>query len=402
VQGLRGVIPLPDNKATILHAYKVYLPEVFGGVPEVIRLLAAGLNSPTEIVVSRDHGLGQTSLVEGTPVYRSMTLRYIWSMPVSPLYPLLLWRRIRRAALVSYHFPFPLVDIALTLWMPRRVALVIHWHSEIVEQKSFIRLLGWLFRRMLRRADRIIVSDQVLVGQSPFLREFADKCVVIPFGVEVDAWCNLNSAEQHRIAALRQRHPRLVLAVGRFVPYKGFDVLIEAMSRVDADLVLVGAGGLKDELIAKLNSRGLLDRVTLVSNVDRSTLKCLLHACRVFVLPSITANETFGIAQLEAMAVGKPIVNTQLPTAVPLVARNGQEALTVAPGSPEALADAISRILKDPDLAHRLGANARARAANDFPIQRFLSQVSDTYAAALSTRTRKLSGREAAPTSYQC
>ena len=73
------------------------------------------------------------------------------------------------------------------------------------------------------------------------------------------------------------------------------------------------------------------DRVHLVGYLERRELKCLLHACRVFTMPSVEESETFGIAQVEAMACGKPIVNTRLLTGVPWVARDGIEAVTVPP-----------------------------------------------------------------------
>lgn len=370
----------------VLHAFKVYLPEVTGGIPEIIRLLATQLGWPSEINVARYRGRGRTDFVDGVPVHRSTTLRYFWSMPLAPLYPLLLWRRMRRADVVDYHFPFPLVDLALALWLPRRIALVVHWHSDIVAQKKALPYLGWLFRRTLRRADRILVSSQALIDHSPFLRAVAEKCVVVPFGVDLEYWGTLDETERLRVEELRRRYPRLILAVGRLVPYKGFEVLIDAMARIDGRLIIAGTGQLRNRLEAQAAEFCIFDRVHFAGHIDRSELKCLLHACDVFALPSITPNETFGIAQLEAMAAGKPIVNTSLPTGVPWVARHGQEALTVTPGSAKELAVALTRLLDDPALAKSLGERGRTRAAEHFSLRRFLDETVATYSASLAER----------------
>lgn len=374
------------NSARVLHLFKVYVPEAAGGVGQIIRLLATRLDCASEVVVARRRGLGRADVVDYVPVYRSMTLGYLWSMPLAPFYPLLLWRRIRRADLIDYHFPFPLVDLTIAPWLPWRISLVVHWHSEIVAQKKALPVLGWLFRRTLRRADRILVSSQALVDHSSFLRPVAQKCVVIPFGVETGYWGALDEGERGRVEELRRRHPRLVLAVGRLVPYKGFDVLIDAMAKVDGQLIIAGAGHLRDRLNVRAKELIIEDRTLLTDYVDSSELKCLLHACDVFALPSLTPNEAFGLAQLEAMAVGKPIVNTSLPTGVPWVARDGQEALTVTPGSPEKLAAALSRLLDDRVLARTLGERGRVRAAEHFSLDRFLEGTAAAYAEALAKR----------------
>ena len=86
------------------------------------------------------------------------------------------------------------------------------------------------------------------------------------------------------------------------------------------------------------------------------------------------------------MAVGLPIVNTQLETSVPHVARHGREALTVRPGDPAALAHALQRLLDDPSLAGRLGNAARERVRAHYSSTTFLRRTADVYAAAIRLR----------------
>jgi glycosyltransferase involved in cell wall biosynthesis len=300
-------------------------------------------------------------------------------MPISPSFPFLVWGVAKRVDVVDYHAPFPLVDLAVSLWFPRRTALIVHWHSEIIAQRRMLPIVGPFIRRTLRRADRIVVSTPAMIEQSPFLKPFADKCVVIPYGIDVDYCKDLDTGDIARIAELRALHPRLIVATGRLVPYKGFGVLIDAMRDVDGTLVIVGTGPLESALRRQIEEAGLGDRVHLVGYLERPELRCLLHACRVFTMPSVEESETFGIAQVEAMACGKPVVNTRLLTGVPWVARDGSEAMTVPPGNPDALAASLSFLLDHPGDAAAMGARSLLRAETTFSFGTFLSETLKVY-----------------------
>jgi glycosyltransferase involved in cell wall biosynthesis len=136
----------------------------------------------------------------------------------------------------------------------------------------------------------------------------------------------------------------------------------------------------------RIEEAGLEERVRLVGYLERRELKCLLHACRVFTMPSVEESETFGIAQVEAMACGKPIVNTRLLTGVPWVARDGIEARTVPPGSASALADALTRVLDHEDEAAAMGARSLRRAETTFSFSTFLMDTLKVFSDAVKAR----------------
>ena len=365
----------------MLHSYKVFPPDVVGGITEVIAYIAKGMapRHESSVLVARSRGWGRRYTFDSIPVEALFSFGTLLSTPIAPSFPFVLAKRSRQADLVALHQPFPLNDIGVSLGLPRETALVVHWHGEIVRQRSLTGLVAPFIRRTLARAQRIVVSHPTLVSASPFLAAHAEKCAIIPYGIDETYWAELDGAQRRRAEELRSRYPRLVIATGRLVPYKGFDVLIEALRRVDATAIIVGEGPLRHDLLRLAQQRGVADRLILAGRLSRDDLKVHLHAARLYAFPSVGAAEAFGIVQLEAMAVGLPIVNTNLPTGVPHVARHGLEALTVPPNDPAALAAAIAQLLDDRALAQRLGAAGRRRATTEYDLQNFVKRIEDVY-----------------------
>ncbi len=370
----------------VLHAFKVYLPDTMGGVPEVLASLTAdtGTERRSSILVARKSGWNKSYAIDGVPVEAVASFGDVLSLPLAPSFPFVLARRARNVDLVVLHAPFPLNDIGAALGIPDRVALVVHWHGEIVGRRPLARLIAPFVRHTLARAQRIIVSDRLIVEASPFIAPHAHKCAIIPYGVDASYWGALNDAQRVEVERLRATYPRLVVGTGRLVPYKGFEFLVRALPMVDATAVIVGEGALRPRLLDLARQFGVADRLILAGALSRDALKVHLHAARAFVFPSVSPAETFGIAQAEAMAAGRPIVNTNLSTAVPKVARHEREALTVAPRDPAALAHAIRRLLDDEPLARRLGEAAQARVAAEYPLQNFVRGSHAVYEQAIA------------------
>ncbi len=365
----------------VLHSYKVFPPDIVGGITEVMAYIAEGMapRHESSVLVARSRGWGRRYIWESLPVEALFSFGTLLSTPIAPSFPFVLAKRSRKTDLVALHQPFPLNDIGVALGLPRETAVVVHWHGEIVRQRSLTGLVAPFIRRTLARAQRIIVSHPTLVSVSPFLAPHSEKCAIIPFGIDVAYWAELDGAQRRRVEELRSRYPRLVLATGRLVPYKGFDVLIEALRRVDATAIIVGEGPLRHNLLRLAQQRGVADRLILAGRLSRDDLKVHLHAARLYAFPSVGVAEAFGIVQLEAMAVGLPIVNTNLPTGVPHVARHGLEALTVPPNDPAVLATAIGQLLDDAALAQPLGAAGRRRATTEYDLQNFVKRIEDVY-----------------------
>ncbi len=265
------------------------------------------------------------------------------------------------ADIVHLHWPNPFALLAF-LASGSKAKLVFAHHSDIIRQK----VLGLLFAPFLfaglRRADSIIVTSRAMIEASSFLKPFQHKCVRIPYGIDQPA---LTDEQKKQATAIRQKYTgSVLLAVGRLVYYKGFRYAIEAMQELDSTLLIVGDGPLRGELEHLTVELGVQDRVHLLGNV-RDT-RHYYHAADIFLLPSIARSEGFGIVQLEAMAAGVPVVNTWLPSTVPLVSLHGRTGLTVPPREPVALACAIKELLENPDRRREMGAAGIQRFREEF------------------------------------
>ncbi len=367
---------IPANQSarrpSVLHIFKVYYPDLFGGTLSVIRDICAGLKdifSAGVLVCSSGGGKSQI-VVNDVAVERVRSFGDVLSLPAAPTYPLRLWRRIAEHDLLALHAPFPLADLVFAFGLGRNRPLVVHWHADIVSHAALRPFVEPLMRRTLRRADAIIVSDAALVENTPLLREFAGKCHTVPFGVDVAKY-HQPSPRHDRVEHARTAGPRLRPSR----PYKGFDVLVRAAVGQSFEVWIVGEGRERERLEQLIESLGVADRVRLLGSVPESERVKLMSIADVFVMPSVTSAETFGLVQLEAMAAGRPIVNTALDTGVPHVARDGIEAITVPLGDAGKLGDAINTLIADPERRQRMGlprASAPSRDIRPRPSRREL------------------------------
>ena len=137
------------------------------------------------MLVCSQSGGERRIVVNDVAVERVPSFGDVLSLPAAPTYPWRLWRRIAEHDLLALHAPFPLADLVFAFGLGRGRPLVVHWHADIVSHAALRWFVEPMMRRTLRRAAAIIVSDPVLVENTPLLREFADKCHAVPFGVDV-------------------------------------------------------------------------------------------------------------------------------------------------------------------------------------------------------------------------
>lgn len=355
-----------------------YADADFGGLERYVFELAQALRGEAHFVnIVAARGAPPDLAVEGETVY-ARAVAEIGGVPVCPSMP---WhaRRLQRRApfdIVHVQFPADPMAHAATVTLPRSVRRVITWHSDIVRQRSLLRLYRPLLDALLKSADAIILPTPAHRTASTQLAAVTDdRFSVVPFGFDLSRF-------QRPPARVRPRRAgRLsVFALGRHVYYKGFEFLIKALADApDVDLVLGGRGPLTESLIRLARECGVAARVEFAGRIAEEDLPSYYHACDVFCMPSVERSEAFGIVQVEAMACGRPVVCCELHNGVTWVNRDGETGLVVRPADPAALAAALQRLFREPGLRARLGEQARRRALDVFSMEKMRDGTLEVY-----------------------
>lgn len=232
--------------------------------------------------------------------------------------------------------------------------------------RQYLRVLSRLERDNARRAGRVLVTSEYSRRAACEAYDLpAEKVGVVPNGIHPGHW--------ERARRMRGPPGQTILSVARQYPRKNTRSLIRAMPRVldaapEAKLRVVGGGPSLNSLQRQVEGLGLGDAVTLLGEVpDDEAVRREYAAADVFCLPSL--QEGFGIAFLEAMAAGLPVVGLRVAAAPEVVGEAGvllspEEAAPDRRGGERALADALVGLLKNKGLRDRLGRAGVARAAS--------------------------------------
>lgn len=223
-------------------------------------------------------------------------------------------------------------------------------------------------RRLARREGRVWRRAAAVVTTTAGIRDtFAEtygpraRVFVIPNGCDVPA--------SRAFPGLCSTRPPRVLYAGQLYPWKGVDVLIRAVAQVpEARLVILGgiAGEADTARVRTLvESSGIAARTEMHATVPQARVAEELARASVVAVPFLrsvmTERHTSPLKAFEAMAAGRPMVISDLPSSREFL-RDGENALLVPPGDPNALAGALRRLLEDPNLAERLARTAYEEA----------------------------------------
>ena len=209
--------------------------------------------------------------------------------------------------IVIFHYPNPLVATYLLQYKKYEFKLILFWHFDITKQK----VLGKLFYNqnisLLERANVIISTSPNYVNGSPFLQRYKEKCVIIPVCIE-DSSLETTSEIIKKANNLKKslKNKTICFGLGRHIPYKGFNYLIEAFKMLDDNFVLFigGQGPLTKELMQQAKNYSNIVFLGKISNEEK-----IIHylACDIFCFSSVTKNEAFGLALAEGILVSLPL-----------------------------------------------------------------------------------------------
>lgn len=365
----------------VVHVYKDYWPPILGGIERTVHWLANGSRARgwdvTVLVNSRDATTRHREH-QGVRIIEVGAWARAWSAPLSPAFPF--WLRRLKADVWHFHVPNPTGDVSYLLARPRG-RVVATYHSDIVRQRWALHVYGPVLRAFLRRCDTIMPTSPRLIDSSPFLGPMRDRCVPVPLGMPLGRFARtMESGQRARAIKATYKGYPLVVFVGKLRYYKGLQFLVSAMRGLpNVRALLIGEGPEGEKLQRLAAELNVADRIHFLGELPDDEVVAHLHAADVFAMPSHLPSEAFGLAQVEAMAAGLPVVCCDLPTGVPFVNQHGITGLVVPPADDEALAAAIGELLSDNARRLAMGEAALRRAHDEFSVERMIERVHTVY-----------------------
>ncbi|WP_218182758.1 glycosyltransferase family 4 protein [Pseudomonas gingeri] len=367
----------------VLHFFKTYYPETMGGTEQVIFQLAEagiahGVNS--EVLYLSERGATRGQRLGQHLTHTSKLDLHVASTGFS----LSAFRDFKELAheadIINYHFPWPFMDV-VHFWTGVRKPTVVSYHSDIVKQKTLLRLYQPLMHHFLSRVDRIVASSANYVESSPTLGAFKEKLSVIPIGLDRNTY---PAVTPEKLSFWKSSvGDRFFLFIGALRYYKGLDYLLEAASTVPYPIVILGQGAMECELKAKSQRLGL-SNVRFLGGLSDPDKAALLQLCYGLVFPSHLRSEAFGISLLEAAMFGKPLISCEIGTGTSYINIGGETGLVVPPANPPALADAMRQLWEGPAVAAEMGRRAALRFEQLFTADDMARAYAEVYRKLLS------------------
>jgi len=312
-----------------------------------------------------------------------------------------LWERARAEGVVCYPLKIRnAIDISAALRLRAILSVggfdVVHFHTSRAHAMApFVRgcaPVAIVTRRMDYRPNRMLAPflygrgvDRTIAISSAVADSLVDvgvarsRITIVPSGVDTE-YFRPPTAEQRARARETlgiDAHTIAIGAVGALEERKGQRCLLRAIASIsDANVrcFIAGDGSIRSELAAEVAKLGCGDRVSMLGRVEDP--RAILWALDIFAMPSIL--EGLGVAALEAMACGLPVVASKTGGLAELV-EDENTGLQVPPADTNALAAALSSLLNNPDRRRQLGMNANARIAKEYSMTAMAEQTLEVY-----------------------
>jgi glycosyltransferase involved in cell wall biosynthesis len=293
-----------------------------------------------------------------------------WAGVRDPVGAARFWQALRKEEFAILHQHYGGRSVRWLARRASRASIVLHLHQRVSEAQS-------LEPRPIRVAD----TDIVIANSNAVAGLVVNKQARVVYP-------GVAAPDQPQSARLTSATPPVIGAAGRLAPIKGFAHLIRALGLLreampDVRLEIAGTGPAQGSLKQEARVAGVDDRVSFLG-WQADLLSCFAR-WDVFVQPSL--EEAFGLAALEAMAAGLPVVATAVGGLLELI-EDGRTGWLVPPADPQALAKRLRELLRDREQRRTLGAAGQARARQNFSVERMVSSIERTYVELLSSYSR--------------
>ena len=356
-----------------------------GGVESHVHVLSAALaargHDVTVVTTRHDPSLAEEESMDGFHVVRVKPRAIVMRTPIAPQMRTRL--RMLEADVFHGHFPPPLAaHYATSVGAERGTPSVVTYHCDVEIPSAFGLLLESLYRRSfgastLDQATKVVVTTRTYAATSRAV--WRHNPAVIPNAVDHRRFHP--DVDPSAVRAKLRIGPTelVVLLVSRIEPHKGIEHFVEAARYVpEARFLVAGDGSLVPTMRRLASTLGVADRIRFLGRVSEAGLPQLYAACDVFVLPSVSRLEAFGIVALEAMATGKAVVVADIP-GVREVIEDGKEGLLADPVNPQDLAKKIRWLLADPEARRAMGQRGREKVVASFSVERVTDQIEALY-----------------------
>ena len=353
-----------------------YYPPHVGGISKYMSSMVAALG-PARICCltgARAQGYSDANS-QGVGIYRRplafVDPKYVQAVGwVAAVAEILIRERPKAVQLATLYEGY------LGLWMRRWMGMpyVVYAHgNEILDAVQ----AEWGGHRLaIRSADCVFANSHYTVDLLKKAGVQPERIQVVHPGCDVDKFRPIEVSIEDRRAILGPHaEKKVILTVGRLVTRKGHDLVIRALPRVlkahpETCYLIAGSGPAKQAIARLADEMGLGGKVLFFENLNDSDLVKIYNLCDVFVMPSRADLkscdvEGFGIVFIEANACGKPVIAGRSGGMADAVV-DGVTGFLVDPDDPDALAESLSRMIRDSSFARRIGQQGRDRAVREF------------------------------------
>jgi len=261
------------------------------------------------------------------------------------------------------------------------------WGDDILEFPNKSPIHRWAMAKTLWRADYLTATSMMLAHETGKLTAKKKEIRVIPFGVDLKKF------------PFRQRKQKETLTIGivkYLSPKYGVEFLIRAFGSLserykNLKLVIVGDGPIRAQLQGLADKLGLGAKVVFAGSVPNERVPEFLADFDIFAMPSIGQGEIFGVAAVEAMATGLPVVATRV-GGLPEVIKDGKTGKLIEPANIQQLSDALEYYIKSPEIRAEHGHNGRLRVEKCYDWQNNAAQMRALYQEIILSKTSPASG----------
>jgi glycosyltransferase involved in cell wall biosynthesis len=321
------------------------------------------------------HGEGAPNKLKKNPILKLLTLSYLFTGAYTA------WKICRQEGIdiLHVHWPFPHGLMALLpAWLPGS-KVVYSCHSAEFALAAQSKISSGVLAFCLRRSAAITTNSAYTAGLVEAVS--GRRARIIPWGATVKA-----DEREHAGASENVSEPPLLLFSGRLIERKGVNYLLRAIPLILRErkvrLAITGDGHYRQEWEALAWELGVASSVRFAGFVSNEELSSLFRSCTVYVHPAIYDSkgdtEGQGVVLVEALSNRKPVVASKVGGIVDVI-KDGETGLLVPEKNPEAIAEAVLRLLNDPEYARCLGEQGYAHVREYFDWGRIMDQYDGIY-----------------------